>query len=176
LTGYPLYRHFGDLVVLLDNPAICRFLTSVATVLFVSDSPWAWTGDRRERLGPLALPRILFVVPGLLAGLLIPALTAAPKAAPESSVGMVNENFAQSSVTIKEGARLVLVNDSRLVHVIGPGFDQHVYSPQRGDPVLGFHLMQTNAIFTTGRWMSPGTYYLTCTVHPGMNLKVVVTP
>jgi plastocyanin len=124
----------------------------------------------------LALPRILLVVPGLLAGLLIPALTASPKEAPHSSVGMVNESFTQSSVTLQRGERLVLVNDSRVVHVIGPGIDQHVYSPQRGDPVLGFHLMQTNAVYTTGRWMAPGTYHLTCTVHPGMNLTVVVTP
>jgi plastocyanin len=124
----------------------------------------------------LALPRILLVVPGLLAGLLIPALTAAPKAAPQHAVGMISDDFMQSTVTLHRGDRLTLVNDSHFVHVIGPGFDQHVYSPQRGDPVLGFILMQTNDVYTSKPWMTPGTYYLTCTVHTRMNLKVVVTP
>ena len=124
----------------------------------------------------LALPRILLVVPGLLAGLLIPMLTAAPKAPSQNAVGMVNDDFAQSTVTLHRGERLTLVNDSHYVHVIGPGFDQHVYSPQRGDPVVGFILMQTNDVYTTKPWMRPGTYYLTCTVHTEMNLKVVVTP
>jgi plastocyanin len=36
--------------------------------------------------------------------------------------------------------------------------------------------MQTNSTYTTGRWMTVGTFELTCTVHPGMNLKVVVVP
>jgi plastocyanin len=34
--------------------------------------------------------------------------------------------------------------------------------------------MQTNNVYMSGRWMTPGTYWLTCTVHPGMNLKIVV--
>jgi plastocyanin len=42
--------------------------------------------------------------------------------------------------------------------------------------VHGFILMQTNDVYTSKPWMTPGTYYLTCTVHTRMNLKVVVTP
>ena len=123
----------------------------------------------------MAIPRILFVVPGLLAGLLIPALSAAPKAPPPGAVGMISMDFARSVVTIHTGERLTLVNDSHLVHVIGPGRGGHIISPAVGVPVLGWNLMQTNGVYTTGPWKSPGTYYLTCSVHPEMTLKVVVT-
>jgi plastocyanin len=121
----------------------------------------------------MKVPRILFVVPGLLAGLLVPAIIAAPKAAPPGAVGMVGDDFARDAVTIHRGERLTLVNDSDVVHVIGPGRNTHI-NPERGVPMTGFHLMQTNDVFTTGRWMTLGTFYLTCSVHPGMTLKVVV--
>jgi plastocyanin len=121
-----------------------------------------------------SLPRILLIVPGLLIGLLVPAVIAAPKTAPTGAIGMIGDDFAQSAVTIHRGQRLTLVNDSHFVHVIGPGRNTHIISPERGVPMTGFHLMQTNDVFTTGRWMTTGTFYLTCSVHPGMTLKVVV--
>jgi plastocyanin len=124
----------------------------------------------------MKVPRILLVVPGILAGLLIPAIIAAPKPASAGAVGMVGDDFARSVVTIHRGERLTLVNDSNVVHVVGPGRDTRIISPERGVPMTGFHLMQTNKAFTTGRWMTSGTFYLTCSVHPGMTLKVVVTP
>jgi plastocyanin len=119
------------------------------------------------------IPRILFVVPGLLAGLLVPTLTASPKPLPAGAVGMINDDFAPDSVTIHLGQRLTLFNNSHVVHVVGPGRDTHIY-PERGVPITGFHLMETNSVFTTGQWKTPGTFYLTCSVHPGMTLRVVV--
>jgi hypothetical protein len=121
----------------------------------------------------MSVPRIVFVVPGLLAGLLIPAVVT-PHAAPPNSVGMVGTLFAKGTVWIHQGQDLTLFNNSTLVHVIGPGWDQHVYSPQRGNPVIGFHLMATDATYTTPPWTKVGKFTLTCTVHPGMNLTVIV--
>jgi plastocyanin len=121
-----------------------------------------------------SLPRILLIVPGLLIGLLVPAVIAAPKKAPAGAIGMIGDDFAQSAVTLHRGQRLTLVNDSHVVHVVGPGRNTAIVSPERGVPMTGFHLLQTNDVFTTGRWMTIGTFYLTCSVHPGMTLKVVV--
>jgi plastocyanin len=86
---------------------------------------------------------------------------------------MINDDFARDSVTLHVGQQLTLFNNSDVVHVIGPGRDTHVY-PERGVPLTGFHLMETNSVLETGQWKTPGTFYLTCTVHPGMTLKVVV--
>jgi plastocyanin len=119
------------------------------------------------------IPRILFVVPGLLAGLLVPALTSGPRPLAPGDVGMINDDFAQDSVTVHVGQQLTLFNNSDVVHVIGPGRDTHIY-PERGVPLTGFHLMETNSVLKTGQWKTPGTFYLTCSVHPGMTLKVVV--
>jgi len=121
----------------------------------------------------VSVPRILFVVPGLLAGLLIPAVTT-PHHAPANAVGMVSMDFAKDVVVLHRGERLTLFNSSDLVHVIGPGNNGHIASPQKGDPILGFHLMPTNSTYTTGPWNTLGTFHLTCSVHPDMNLEVVV--
>jgi hypothetical protein len=124
----------------------------------------------------LSAPRVLLVIPGLLAGFLVPRLIAAPNPVPGAAVGMVTRDFAKDVVTLHRGEPLTLVNDSNAVHVIGPGVNTHIRSPERGVPMTGFHLMQTNNVYTTGPWMTVGTFYLTCSVHPGMTLKVVVIP
>lgn len=120
------------------------------------------------------IPRILFIVPGLAAGLLIPAFSAAPKPLPAGAIGMSGMDFTPSVVTIDQGQRLSLVNTSAAIHVIGPGRGGRIWGTERGVPVLGFHLMQTNGVYKTPPWTTPGTYYLTCSVHPDMTLKVIV--
>jgi hypothetical protein len=72
-------------------------------------------------------------------------------------MGMVDEMFAHRVVTIHRGERITFVNDSRLVHIIGPGRDGHIVSPARGDPVLGWHLMQTNGVYKSPPWRTAGT-------------------
>ena len=124
----------------------------------------------------MKVPRILFIVPGLLAGLLIPALSAAPKSLPPGAVGMDATDFARSVVTIHQDQRITLFNNSDVVHVIGPGTGGHVIGVERHVPVVGFHLMQTNSTYKTPPWKTPGTYWLTCSVHPDMTIKVIVTP
>jgi plastocyanin len=123
----------------------------------------------------MAVPRIVFVLPGLLAGLLIPALSSAPKPPPAGAVGMVSTDFARSVVTIHRGERLTFFNNSTVVHVVGPGSNGNIIGTEAHVPVVGFHLMQTNSLYRTPPWNTPGTYYLTCSVHPDMNLKVIVT-
>lgn len=124
----------------------------------------------------VTVPRILFVIPGLLAGLLIPALGHAPKPLPTGDVGMVSDNFTRHAVTIHVGQRVTMFNNSNIIHVIGPGRNGHVWGTERNVPVVGFHLMQTNGVFRTPPWRTPGTYWLTCSVHAEMTLKVIVTP
>jgi plastocyanin len=124
----------------------------------------------------VTVPRILFVVPGLLAGLLIPALGHSPKPLPTGDVGMVSNDFTRDAVTIHVGGRVTMFNNSNQIHVIGPGRGGRIWGTERHVPVLGFHLMQTNGVYRTPPWTTPGSYYLTCSVHPDMTLKVIVTP
>ena len=124
-----------------------------------------------------AVPRILFVVPGILAGIFVPAvIVTAPKPAPSNSVGMSNMDFSKDVVTLHRGERLVLVDSSRNIHEVGPGQNGQIVSPVRGEPLTGIRLMTTNSVFTTAPWLTPGRFYVTCGVHPMMNLTVVVVP
>jgi plastocyanin len=80
------------------------------------------------------------------------------------------------SVTIHRGQYLTFVDSSRNIHEVGPGQNARITSRVRGEPLTGYHLMQTNSVYKTGPWLTPGTYHVTCGLHPGMNLTVVVLP
>src|ERR1051326_9409092 len=71
---------------------------------FLSSEIWLLTGRQRPcGYESVTLPRILLVVPGLLAGLLIQALAHAPKHIPAVNVGTGNKGFAGSVVTLTRG-------------------------------------------------------------------------
>lgn len=124
-----------------------------------------------------AVPRVLFVIPGLLAGILVPTVIVdAPKPTPPNTVGMTFLDFTKDTVYLHRGQYLTFVDSSRNIHEIGPGNNGHITTRVRGEPMTGIHLMQTNTVDKTGPWMTPGTYYVTCGVHPAMNLTVVVLP
>jgi plastocyanin len=123
------------------------------------------------------VPRFLFVVPGIVAGIWVPAvIVTTPKPTPPHAVGMTFMDFTVDVVTVHKGDRLTFINNSRDIHAIGPGQNGRVTSPVPGEPLTGFNMLETNAPYTTGPWLVPGKYYVTCSVHPMMNLTVVVLP
>jgi plastocyanin len=97
-----------------------------------------------------------------------------PKPAPPNTVGMTFMDFTKDTVYLHPGQYLTFVDSSKNIHEIGPGVNGHVVKPAPGEPLSGFHLMQTNTVYKTGPWLTPGTFYVTCAIHPMMNLKVVV--
>jgi len=139
------------------------------------------------------LPRVLLAVPLLVAGALIPGVTRSPEPAPTGTVGMGHETFTvadvdadpaagaegdeYAAVKIRRGTALTFVNDSRWLHVIGPGEDGRITS-EPGAPSLGprgAFLSQTGQTYTTATWNTPGTYSVTCSLHPEMTVRVTVT-
>ena len=125
----------------------------------------------------VAVPRILFVIPGILAGLFVPAVIVdSPHSAPPNTVGMTFMDFTKDTVYLHRGQYLTFVDNSRNIHEIGPGQNGRITSQVRGEPLAGIHLMQTNTVYKTGPWLTPGTFYVTCGVHTMMNLTVVVLP
>ncbi|MFI6596914.1 hypothetical protein ACIBHX_11705 [Nonomuraea sp. NPDC050536] len=123
----------------------------------------------------MPIPRILFALPLLAAGLFMPALGAEPAKPPSGVLGMEHEEFSSKVVTVRQGGRLTMANSSRWVHIIGAGRDGHVVDA-KGVPMTGLKLMETDDVASTGTWTTPGTFYLTCSVHPEMTVKVIVTP
>lgn len=123
----------------------------------------------------MALPRVLLAVPLLVAGLFLPALGSDPEPAATGVLGMDHEYFAQDTVSLKCGEKLSMVNNSRWVHIIGPGEGGLLTDAPQGVPVPQRELVETNDSYTTGTWSVPGDYHLTCSVHPEMTVEVVVT-
>ena len=98
----------------------------------------------------MALPRILLAVPLIAAGMYLPAAGADPAAAAPGVLGMQHEHFAQDEITVKCGQTLPMVNNSRWVHIIGPGEDGLLTEAPRGVPVTVRFLVETYVTFTTG--------------------------
>lgn len=106
--------------------------------------------------------------------MLLPTAGPAIKKPADGVLGMTHEGYSSGVVTVHRGQALTMQNSSRFAHTIGPGKDAHLVDAP-GIPVTGMHLVQTNQIYTTGQWNTPGEYELTCSVHPEMNVKVIVT-
>jgi plastocyanin len=122
----------------------------------------------------MALPRILIAVPLVVAGAFLPAVGQAPAKAPPGAVGMEHEVFATKEVHIHRGETLTFTNDSRYMHIIGPGHDGTL-AIAAGDPLQERVLMPSDANYTTAPFNVPGTYYITCSMHPEMTVKIVVS-
>ena len=124
----------------------------------------------------MRIPRVLFVVPLLGLAVFLPEGSALP-APPAGAVGMGHERFTTESVAIPVGGRVTFVNNSRWLHLLGPGDDGRL-AAEAGVPRFGsrgIEVSETGGSYTTGPWMTPGTYRVTCALHPEMNLTVTVT-
>ena len=92
-------------------------------------------------------------------------------------VHMSDANFVQHSITIKKGEDVTLVNDAAVIHIIENGSWNsngeaepalEPGAPKVEDQVSG------NMSQTVGPFNTVGTYHLYCSVHPGMNLTIMV--
>lgn len=120
----------------------------------------------------ILLPLLLLLALGLAA---CGGATANPNA-PANEVDMGTANFAQTSRTISAGQSIHFVDEqSGTMHILCIGKNGHCDASAKGPQDLvgqGFTIQpgQTHDVqFTTA-----GTYPITCTIHPNMNLTVTV--
>ena len=95
-----------------------------------------------------------------------------------NDVHMREINFAQSSITISKGGSINLLSDTGVAHIISNGmWVNNTPEPKTepGAPVVN-NLMFNNAgqSQVVGPFNTAGTFHLYCSVHDGMNLKVIV--
>ena len=86
-------------------------------------------------------------------------------------------NFEQSSVTISKGSKLTLVDTQAVPHIIQNGsWVNGTAKPAKetGAPTVNQNF-SGNDTHPIGPFNTAGTYHLYCTIHPGMNLTVIVT-
>jgi plastocyanin len=122
----------------------------------------------------MAIPRILFALPLLAAGAFLPAVGAAPPTPAAGVVGMDHEVFTTDEITLHRGDTLTFENNSRWLHILGPGRDG-LLGEVDGLPMHERALTEIRDRYTTGRWEDLGTFFITCSMHPDMTVKVIVT-
>ena len=93
-----------------------------------------------------------------------------------TEVHMNYTTFVQSSVTISKGSTITLVDDVAAPHAIANGtWDNNTSRPlqEANAPSVNVQL-RGNDQQVVGPFSTVGTYHLYCTIHPGMNLTVIV--
>ena len=94
------------------------------------------------------------------------------------TVHMNAMNFVQSSITVSKGSSIVLADNTATPHIIANGswMDGNPQAmKEMGMPgVNNVQISGSSSSQTIGPFTTPGTYHLHCTVHPGMNLTVIV--
>ncbi|GIG21707.1 hypothetical protein Cch01nite_24310 [Cellulomonas chitinilytica] len=136
----------------------------------------------------MRVPRFTVAAALVVAAMAIPAAARPLDPVPAGMVGMGHEGYEITGVpdahrgadgvpviTIHRGDRLSFQNDSRWVHIIGPGSRGLLKDPGHG-AMAPLKMLEENDVYTTPPWTTAGTFLLTCTVHPEMNAKVVVLP
>lgn len=89
---------------------------------------------------------------------------------------MGNASFIQSSVNIKKGDMLNLVDQSSSPHIITNGsWVNGVAKPSKesGAPSINQQFTGSDSA-TVGPFTNAGTFHLYCTIHANMNLTVIV--
>jgi plastocyanin len=92
-------------------------------------------------------------------------------------VQMGTTNFLQSSVTLNKGENLKLVDTGSVLHILNPGSwvnGTPTPATQKGLPTLNNLQFTGNDSHVIGPFNTAGTYHIYCTIHPGMNLTVIV--
>ncbi|MBV9259621.1 MAG: hypothetical protein JO215_16540 [Ktedonobacteraceae bacterium] len=120
-----------------------------------------------------------FVIGATVVSLLVlPGATSAHsnQATEPGTVHMGIANFTQSTITIRKGSTLKLVDDGSFLHIIANGFWNGSTPKQASEPgAPAVHNEQVNGgSISIGPFNTAGTFSLYCTVHQGMTLKVIV--
>ena len=122
------------------------------------------------------------ILVGLLVFSLLTAILAACSIYDEASVPkgpeahMAGASFLVSSVNVKKGDMLTLVDDSSAQHIIKNGtWEGNTQKPatESGAPTVNVTL-NGNDSAPIGPFNTAGKFQLYCTIHPGMNLTVNV--
>lgn len=141
--------------------------------------PLRFTGFRR----PVFTGLVALIV-GLFLGALVIGAMAQPAVASTATqytngvptVHMTAENFVQPTVTISTGSKLLLVDDVSVEHILSNGSWENgkaAAAHEAGAPVINNVQVNGDSV-TIGPFTQAGTYHIFCTVHPGMELTVIV--
>jgi plastocyanin len=92
------------------------------------------------------------------------------------AVHMGNANFLQSRITIQKGQSVALIDDVAVEYIITNGTWKNGQQEKLNEPNAPSynHTFLRNDSASPGPFNVSGTFHYYCTIHPGMNLTVIV--
>jgi plastocyanin len=105
--------------------------------------------------------------------------TSTPADLSANRVHTVGAFFSPTAITIKKGTTITFIDDANngALHILVIG-QYAQQATEQGAPDFGGYSgtrIDTGDTWTTPPWNIAGTFHVTCTVHPSMNLTVTVT-
>lgn len=92
------------------------------------------------------------------------------------TVHMGPTTFVQSSVDVPKGSKLMLIDDGAYVHLLWNGSwvnGTAKTAKEPGAPTVNNLQINGNNV-EIGPFATAGTFHIYCSIHPGMNLMVIV--
>lgn len=134
-----------------------------------------------ERRAPRWVTAALTALAGLMLGAIIVAAIPPANAAPvntggEPTVHAGAATFAPNAVRVPQGQKLKIVDDSSIQHILDNGRWKNttpVLEQESGAPQVHDLMLSGNTV-EIGPFTTPGTYYIFCTIHVGMDLVILV--
>ena len=160
---------------------ICVFaIISICTGISATVQNYNSTARHAPRWLPLPFTALGgFVLGVILVTLLVQATPVAGSTTTvngEPTVHMGVSNFTQSSVTVPKGSKLLLIDDGSFLHILRNGqWENNTPHPatETGAPSVQNLRVNGNTV-EIGPFTTAGTFHIYCTVHPGMNLTIIV--
>ena len=173
--------HPAEVEPFLFSLLICTFaLIAVCTGIGATLQNYRDTVRHAPRWLPTPLAALGgFVLGALLVALLVQATPAGSSTATVNGVPAVHmgvSNFAQSSVIVPKGSKLLLIDDGSFPHILSNGMWQNNtphLATEAGAPSVENVQVNGNSV-EIGPFNTAGTFHIYCTIHPGMNLTVIV--
>jgi plastocyanin len=186
VSPYPIYHFSHPKPEFVPFVAVCFAETLVVVILGASLGALVQNYRGGERATPRWMVYALNGLAGILVGaILIGALSQPVTSGTSETATTVNGvpavhlnpgNFAQPSVTIPVGSKLTLVDDAGYPHILDYGSwsnnTAHAEQQPAGAPSL--RDLRVTGTVEIGPFAAAGTYHIYCTIHPGMNLTVIV--
>lgn len=181
--GFPQYAltHPADRVpfnTLTIQYTLLTMCAGVCVVMFAqalrreAGRPPRWLSPAITALLGLALGALLVGATAQFSG-----GTVGASAAGTETVHLSPSSFSPNIIALHKGDTLTVVDDSPTPHILANGTwsasNQQQPGAESGAPTINNVQVDNNTV-TLGPFSTSGTYHIFCTVHPGMNLTVIV--
>jgi plastocyanin len=181
-TPYPAYHlaHLDDSLHTVITAAIGLMFVVFAAMLAAIAQNYREPAGKTPRWFSFILTGIIGAVLGaILISVIAQPTTASGGGASADSTPMVHlglNAFSPTLIAVPEGSQLRFTEDSAITHILtyGAWSNGHTELATPANAPALANRQISGGSFAIGPFTTPGTYHILCTVHPGMQVTVIV--